>query len=156
MESRDRNGLPVAPLNQSTVTDDSAHLYGARMATCNPCIAVVDDEAFVRTALARLLRLAGYETVTYASGEDFLAALEDPRPDCVLLDIHLPGLSGFDVKDRLTILQFNLPVIFITASDETDCAQAARVGSYLLHKPFSNDKLLATIAAALGPKAIAK
>jgi FixJ family two-component response regulator len=127
------------------------------MARENPCIAVVDDEACVRTALARLLRLAGYETAMYATGEDFLAALEkNTRPDCVLLDIHLPGLSGIDVKDRLTILHLNLPVIFITACDDADSARAARAGSYLLHKPFSNDDLLATIAAALGPKAIAK
>ena len=152
MGARDGNGSPVTPLNQSTVTDDSAHLYGARMASSDPCIAVVDDEACVRTALARLLRLAGYETVMYASGEDFLAALENSRPDCVLLDIHLPGLSGLDVKDRVVSLHSELPVVFITACDDADSTRAVRTGSYLLHKPFSNDDLLATITAALGPR----
>ena len=156
MESRDSNGSPVTPLNRSTVTVDSAHLYGASMARTDSCIAIVDDEVFVRTALARLLRLSGYEAVTYASGDDFLAALEGRRPDCVLLDIHMPGLSGLDVKDRLTTMRIHLPVIFITASDEVDSALAARAGSCLLHKPFTNNDLLTAIAAALKLRPLVK
>jgi FixJ family two-component response regulator len=61
------------------------------MATAVPYVAVVDDELPVRTALGRLLRLADYDVAIYASGEVFLAAV-DARPDCAVLDIHMPGL----------------------------------------------------------------
>ena len=64
-------------------------------------IALVDDEASVRTALGRLLRMADYEVQAYASGEEFLSALGDCVPDCALLDIHLPGLTGIQVQMRL-------------------------------------------------------
>ena len=64
-------------------------------------IALVDDEASVRVALGRLLRLANYEVLAYASGEEFLAALGDRMPDCALLDVHLPGLTGIQVQLRL-------------------------------------------------------
>jgi len=63
-----------------------------------PHIAVVDDEASVRTALGRLLRLADYQVTAFASGEDFLASLATRLPDCAILDVHMPGLSGFDVQ----------------------------------------------------------
>ncbi len=120
------------------------------MSRCERCIAVVDDEAAVRIALARLLRLAGYEVILYASGDDFLAALESRQPDCVLLDIHMPGLSGIEVNDRLAALHIHLPVIFITASDEDEIARGARGCSRLLHKPFTSNELLTAIVAALG------
>jgi FixJ family two-component response regulator len=114
------------------------------------CIAVVDDEAPVRTALCRLLRLADYEVATYASGEDFVASLDIGRPACVLLDLHMPGLTGLDVHARLRAAKLDVPVIFITASDDAGLNQTvALTGAELLRKPFSNDALLAAVAAAL-------
>jgi FixJ family two-component response regulator len=120
-------------------------------------IALVDDEAPVRVALGRLLRLANYEVLAYATGEEFLAALADSRPDCALLDVHLPGLTGLEVQTRLRAGHSNLPVVFITASEDPavdrDVAQAG--AGRLLRKPFSNDELLASITAAmLGPDAM--
>jgi FixJ family two-component response regulator len=115
-------------------------------------IALVDDEAPVRVALGRLLRLANYEVHAYASGEEFLAALTHARPDCAVLDVHLPGLTGLEVQARLRAGHVHLPVVFITASEDPavdrDVAQAGT--ARLLHKPFSNDELLASIAAAMG------
>ncbi len=64
-------------------------------------IALVDDESSVRVALGRLLRLADYEVLAYASGEEFLAALAGCTPDCAVLDVHLPGLTGIEVQMRL-------------------------------------------------------
>ena len=115
-----------------------------------PCIAVVDDEAPVRTALRRLLRLADYEVVTYESGEDFVASLAVGRPACVLLDLHMPGLTGLDVHAQLRAAHIDVPVIFITASDDVGLNQCvAQTGAELLRKPFSNEALLAAVAAAL-------
>ena len=116
-----------------------------------PCVAVVDDEAPGRIALRRLLRLTDYEVEEFASGEAFLASLGTRRPDCVILDVHMPGLSGFDVQSRLQAMRADLPVIFITASDDPDLDRRALEagGRRLLRKPFSNDDLLATVDSAL-------
>jgi FixJ family two-component response regulator len=113
-------------------------------------VAVVDDEAPVRTALGRLLRLADYKVAAFASGEEFLDSLANEQPACVLLDVHMPGLTGFDVIKRMRAQHVDIPVIFITASDAEDIDQtAAQSGARLLRKPFSNDVLLAAVEAAL-------
>ena len=114
-------------------------------------IALVDDEASVRTALGRLLRMADYEVQAYASGEEFLSALGDCMPDCALLDIHLPGLTGIQVQMRLQADHVQLPVVFITASDDPDIGRSALQagGLRVLRKPFSSQELLASIAFAL-------
>ena len=124
------------------------------MSTAVPCVAVVDDEAQGRTALGRLLRLTEYEVALFESGEAFLASLEVRRPDCVILDVHMPGLSGFDVRSRLHAMRADVPVIFITASDDPDLDRQAfeAGGRRLLRKPFSNDELLAAVGAALGAR----
>ncbi len=125
------------------------------MTSAGPSIAVVDDEASVRTALGRLLRLADYEVSAFASGEEFLASLATRRPDCAILDVHMPGLSGLDVQARLCAARSDIPVVFITASDDLALDQKvlAAGGATLLRKPFSNDTLLATVSAALRSKA---
>jgi FixJ family two-component response regulator len=121
------------------------------MAAPGRYVAVVDDEAPVRTALGRLLRLADYEVAAFASGDEFLAALPARRPDCVVLDVNMPGLSGFDVRLRVGAAQVDLPIVFITASDDPAFEQQARdSGSTLLRKPFSNDVLLQAVGKALG------
>ncbi len=114
-------------------------------------IAVVDDEAPVLVALGRMLRLADYEVLPYASGEDFLAALGDRMPDCALIDVHLPGLTGIQVQVRLQADGVRLPVVFITASEDPAIDRSAldAGGLRVLHKPFSNSELLASITFAL-------
>jgi FixJ family two-component response regulator len=115
------------------------------------CIAVVDDEAPVRTALGRLLRLADYEVLAFASGEAFLESLGQRVPDGVLLDIHMPGLSGLQVQARLRALHPQLPVLFITASDDAEVERSALAvgGHCVLHKPFSGSDLVDAVEAAL-------
>jgi FixJ family two-component response regulator len=112
---------------------------------------VVDDEAPGRTALARLLRLMDYEVAVFASGEEFLASLDASRPDCVFLDVLMPGLSGFEVQSRLKATQVDVRVVFITASDDPDldrlALEAGGVG--LLRKPCSEDELLDAVGAVL-------
>ncbi|MCC8362712.1 response regulator [Lysobacter sp. A6] len=80
-----------------------------------PVVAVVDDEPPVRRALQRLLRAAGFDVRLFASGADFMAHLEGI--DCVILDLHLPGMSGFDVQDALASRGAQIPVVVLTGND---------------------------------------
>jgi FixJ family two-component response regulator len=114
-------------------------------------IAVVDDDASVRVALGRLLRLADYEVLAFASGEEFLAAIGSCVPACALLDVHLPGLSGIEVQRQLGSDGPRVPVVFITAGDDAsiDRDALAAGGLRMLRKPFSSVDLLDTIASAL-------
>jgi FixJ family two-component response regulator len=122
-----------------------------RAAAANVRVATVDDEAPVRVALGRLLRLAAYDVTSFESGEAFLASLATARPDCAIVDIHMPGLNGFEVGDRLRAANIDIPVVLITASDDTmlDGAAQAAGAVCLLRKPLSGDQLFAAIAAAL-------
>jgi FixJ family two-component response regulator len=118
----------------------------------NPLIAVVDDEPPVRTMLRRALRVADYDVDVFASGEEFLASLPTRLPRCVILDVHMPDLSGFDVEGRMRAANLRVPVVFITASDEAglDRSAAAAGAVRLLRKPFSSESLLAAVRDALG------
>jgi len=120
-----------------------------------PLIAVVDDEASVRTMLRRALRLAGYEVATFASGEEFLDSLPSGSPACAILDIRLPGRSGLEVDGRMRAQNLRVPVVLITASDDPalDRAAAAAGALCLLRKPFSTDALLAAVRRAVGDSA---
>jgi len=122
-----------------------------RAAVARARIATIDDEAPVRVALARLLRLAAYEVTSFDSGEAFLASLAVSCPDCVIVDIHMPGMNGFEVANRLRAANIDLPVVLITASDDAALDAAARAAGavQLLRKPFPGDQLLAAVAEAL-------
>lgn len=119
--------------------------------TDQPLVAVVDDESGVRTMLRRVLRQADYEVAAFASGEDFLDSLALRVPACVILDVHMPRLSGFDVKSRLRAMGCDVPAIFITASDDRtlDRSVLDAGGVLLLRKPFPSERLLEAVNAAL-------
>lgn len=125
------------------------------MTSHGPYVAVVDDEASVRTALGRLLRLADYEVAAFASGEAFLASLSTRRPDCAIVDIHMDGLSGLETKAQLAAADCDVPVVFITASDDAglDRSVVEAGGVALLRKPFSNEMLVEAVGTALRHKA---
>ena len=118
------------------------------------CIAVVDDEASVCTMLGRLLRLADYEVTSFGSGDDFISSLATRHPDCIILDVHMPGLTGFDVQSRMYAAGVAVPIVFITASDDLALDRKVQQagGVRLLRKPFSNDELLDAVGAALSRK----
>ena len=89
----------------------------------------------------------------FGSGEEFLVSLTAWRADCAILDVHMPGLSGFDIRARLCAAHIDLPVVFITASDDIALDQAAiHAGGALLRKPFPNTALLDVVEAALSRK----
>ena len=106
----------------------------------------------MRTILKRALRLADYEVAEFAGGEEFLTALPTLRPACVILDVRMPVLSGFDVARRMREMNFRVPLILITASDDAAIDRsAAEAGAVrVLRKPFSTDALLAAVRVALG------
>jgi FixJ family two-component response regulator len=114
-------------------------------------IAVVDDDEPIRKGLQRLLRSAGLNVETFPSGVEFLESLTARRPDCVVLDLHMPVLSGFEVQTRLAESDAPVPVVIITGhdSDETrDRALAAMPAAYL-RKPVNDQVLLDAIELAL-------
>ena len=117
-----------------------------------PLVAVVDDEDAIRKAVKRLLRSAGLAVQTYASGQEFLQSLPVRRPDCLVLDIGMQGMTGFDVQARLKAENFAVPIIFITALDDPgDRPRAMQAGAAaFLRKPFGDEELLAAIGAAVG------
>ncbi len=117
----------------------------------HPLIGVVDDDVSILRALRRLLGAAGFTVSAFACGEDFLAWDDLDALDCVVLDIHLDGLSGFDVADRLAEQESSVPIVFITAHD--DAATRARVQrtarAQYLRKPFDQQALIEAIDRAL-------
>lgn len=123
------------------------------MIAAKPLVAVVDDEESVGRALARLVRSAGLDAVVFSSGEDFLETLTTMNPDCVLLDLHMPGLSGFDVQDRIARSRFRPPVIVVTGHDSPEAqTRVLEAGaSAYLRKPVDKKTLLQAIASAIAP-----
>ena len=111
-----------------------------------PIIAIVDDDASVRRSLLRVVESAGYQAETFASAEEFLAWLPHGRAACLVLDVHMNRLSGFDLYDRLKV-----PVVFVTGHD--DAATLARIRSSNaaghLRKPFDRMTVLDTIQRAV-------
>ena len=116
-----------------------------------PLIAVVDDDPFVRKALERLLRSAGLSVEAFASGAEFLASANDHQPDCVVLDLHMPEVSGFEVQSRLARAHAGVPVVVITGHDTPESRTRALGGgakSYLT-KPVDDETLLKAINTAM-------
>jgi FixJ family two-component response regulator len=115
-------------------------------------IAVVDDDESVRKALKRLLRAANLDATTFASGRDFLNSLAAQLPDCVVLDLHMPGMSGMDVQQQLAGSGLRLPVVIITGHDEPETRSrclSAGAAAYL-RKPLDDETLLDAIHRAAG------
>lgn len=113
-------------------------------------VIIVEDDLSMNQALGRILRLGGFRTQSYASAEALLAVpdadgVRDAK--CLVVDIQLPGISGFALRERLTTMMDVPPVIFMTAFDEPETrAEASRCGALaFLAKPFSGKALLEAI-----------
>jgi FixJ family two-component response regulator len=115
-------------------------------------IAVVDDEPAVCKALERLLRSANFDVATFSTGTAFLASLTNHRPDCVVLDLHMPDMNGFEVQSRLLAEPMGpIGVVIITAHDSAEAQQraiAAGAAAYL-KKPVDAKPLLEAIRSAI-------
>jgi len=117
-----------------------------------PLIAVIDDDESFRIALVESLCSLGYGARGFASAEEFVVANGERSCDCIVTDVHMPGMSGLDLKLLLTSRGSNVPVIMITARIEPELeVRAAVVGAVcLLRKPFESDALVGCLDTALG------
>jgi FixJ family two-component response regulator len=114
-------------------------------------VAVVDDDPSVRRALQRVLNVLGIRAEGFVSGETFLASLRHEVPDCVVLDLHMPGLSGLDVQQQIGRLGERLPVVIITGHHEPGMRSrclSAGAADYL-RKPIDAQALQDAIARAV-------
>jgi FixJ family two-component response regulator len=115
-------------------------------------VAIIDDDGGVRRSLQRLLKSAGFRSVGFVSAEDYLAAGKHEGTGCIILDVGLPGMSGFELERRLTADHNRLPIIFVSGHDEPairDEAANAR-GVAFFRKPFNDSSLLHAVELALG------
>ena len=115
-------------------------------------ISIIDDDAAVRAMLVSLTRSLGYDALGFASAEEFLECTDFDRFSCAITDIHMPGMSGFELQERLRQRNETFPIIMITARTEPDLERKALSGGAigLLRKPLDIELLVAFIERALG------
>jgi RNA polymerase sigma factor (sigma-70 family) len=131
------------------------------MTQSDAIVFVVDDDESVRESLGSLIRSAGLRVETFASAQQFLAG---PRstivdaPSCLVLDVHLPGLSGLDLQKRMAEGDIEIPIIFITGRGDIPMSvQAMKAGAVeFLTKPFRDHDLLDAIGQAIERDRIAR
>jgi FixJ family two-component response regulator len=121
------------------------------MQACRANVIIVEDDMGLNRAVARLLTIAGFSSRSFDSAEGLLDSDSAPGADCFVFDIHLPGITGVELLDRLDQAGIHRPVIFITAHDDLHTRSAARAGASYLTKPFSGQALIQAIDAALMP-----
>jgi len=144
--------LPIDTKVQSTAADSSHNMSHMQPRLL---VAVVDDEESICRALLRLLRAAGLDVETFSSSTAFLESMEERlpirRPDCLVLDLHLPGLSGLDVLRRLKSDGIHLPIVMITGNEEAGIGDKviAEGASAFLVKPMNDRTLLQAIENAV-------
>jgi FixJ family two-component response regulator len=118
-------------------------------------VAIVDDDASVRGALARLLRVNGFGSRSYPSGRAFLDAVSCAQnsdvPDCLIVDVNMPGMTGVELQRELLTCGVSIPTIVITASDNKSiAASAASLGAAAFFlKPVPRDALMVAIKSAM-------
>jgi len=117
-----------------------------------PAVAIVDDEACVREALASLMRSAGFRAETFASAAAFLTAADREGADCLILDVRMPEVGGLELQRRLAQSGSLIPIVFITAraNDEEERRARAAGAVDFLRKPFGEDVLLGAVRRAIG------
>ncbi len=123
------------------------------MSKPTPMISIVDDDLSVRRALRRLVGSAGYLVETFASAREFLGSTPSTRTACLILDIYMDGMSGFELQERLEAERLAIPIIFITAHDDAATRERIRrsgAAGYL-GKPFDGQALLDAIVRVTGP-----
>lgn len=121
------------------------------MAETSPCIAIVDDDPAVLRALSRLLRSRAFRVTTYGSGQEFLAALPDGLPECLIVDFQMPEMNGIELHQHLTSSGVAIPTILITAHGDA-AIHSSRAGDMLvarLRKPLQDEALFSAIKRAM-------
>jgi len=121
------------------------------MSIVTPVVFVVDDDVSVRESLEALIRCEGWQPETFASAQEFLDYPRVVIPNCLVLDVSLPGLNGLDLQGLVAGERTDMPIIFITGhGDVRTTVQAMKAGaSEFLTKPFRDDAMLSAIREAL-------
>ena len=121
------------------------------MSTPEPVVRVVDDDESIRRSLSGLLQSVGLSVTTFSSAQDFLAFDRPDTPGCLVLDVHLPGLSGLDLQKALAGTDRALPVIFLTGLGDIPMTVSAMKGGAVefLTKPLNAPALLEAIRHAI-------
>jgi FixJ family two-component response regulator len=119
--------------------------------TAVPTVFVIDDDAFVRSAIHGMLKSVGLRSETFATPQEFLRGKRPDGPSCLVLDVRLPGVNGLDFQRELTDAGFRIPIIFITGhGDIPMTVRAMKSGAIeFLTKPFRDQDLLDAIHQAL-------
>jgi FixJ family two-component response regulator len=120
-----------------------------------PVIAILDDDPSVLKALARLLNARSFRPQTYASVDAFLASLPVGLPDCLILDVQMPGMTGIELQHHLARLGIHVPTIIMTAHSGPGLRErctSAGAAAFLM-KPLREESLLAAITLATDPAA---
>jgi FixJ family two-component response regulator len=114
-------------------------------------IAIVDDDEALCEAMKSFVLSLGHSVSTFGSAEEFLKSEQVSKTSCLITDLHMPGLSGLDLQDRLIATGHRFPIIFITGyPDENVRVRAMKAGAIgFLSKPFNNDDLLSYLERAL-------
>ena len=117
-----------------------------------PVIAVIEDDDAMREALSELLEVISLSCRAFDRAEAFLAEFAPGKFDCLITDLHLPGMSGLDLQKKLNALGAALPVIIVTSAlDSMSETRSMEEGAYAyLTKPFNDKVLIGHVRAALG------
>jgi FixJ family two-component response regulator len=121
------------------------------MATASTRVALVDDDASVRRALARLLSASSFEITTFGSAHEFLKSVEAAPPECLVVDLQMPEITGLDLQRHLLRAGINIPTIVITAYNEPglrERCQSAGASAFLV-KPLDGKTLIGEINTAI-------
>src|SRR5882672_3394292 len=122
------------------------------MAAASPSIAIVDDDPAVLKALSRLLRSRGFRVRTYGSGQEFLAAVLGSLPECLIVDLRMPGMSGEALQHHLVNSGTKIPTVLLTADGDAALHEPSGGGDFAvrLRKPVQQKCLFSAIDRAMG------
>ena len=121
------------------------------MTVAVPLLSVVDDDVSMREAISWVLRSNGWRTKTFASANAFLEGGTDPRPDCIILDVQMPGMNGLELQRKLAEMPGTPPIIVVSAHlTERSEKQMLSAGAVAcLRKPFTEETFLQAVRQAL-------
>jgi FixJ family two-component response regulator len=114
-------------------------------------VAIVDDEKAVCRAIGRLITSAGFKSEIFSSAEEFLRSCRERQPDCLILDLSLPGMSGLELQQQLATDRCRTPIVVVSAHDDPlSRSQALQGGAVaFLGKPFDDEALLQAVHSAM-------
>lgn len=138
-------------MNTELGTAPGIEARSVAMSNETPVVFVVDDDVSVRESLGLLIQSVGWQPETFESAQEFLSYPRAVVPNCLILDVNLPDLSGLDLQSFVSIERTDMPIIFITGySDVPMTVRAMKAGAVeFLMKPFSEEQLLTAIEQAL-------